>query len=163
MNMQRLKFVIGIVVGVGGLLAASASPAAAYGNGAAYQVGLSFNCQNPVACVASPTNPFGIGGIWGWIVVDNAGNVDGELQFQGHQNADPNLNGTGHIALSGVAVPTHVRLPFIPADPNGNYLLILDCGGGGCHPAFEIDATPGHYSQNFGPGINNELQVAQLP
>jgi len=161
--MQRLKFLIGVVVGVGGLVAASASPAAAYGNGAAYQVGLSFNCQNPVACVASPTNPFGIGGIWGWIVVDNAGNVDGELQFQGHQNADPNLNGSGHIALSGVAVPTHVRLPFIPADPNGNYLLILQCGGGGCHPAIEIDATPGHYSQNSGPGVNNELQVSQLP
>ncbi len=161
--MQRLKFVIGIVLGVGGLLAASASPAAAYGNGAAYQVGLSFNCQNPVACVASSTNPFGIGGIWGWIVVDNANKVDGELQFQGHQNADPNLNGTGHIALSGVAVPTHFQAPFVPADPNGNYLLILQCAAGSCHPAFEIDATPGHYSQNFGPGINNELQVSQLP
>jgi len=121
------------------------------------------NCQNPVACVASPTNPFGIGGIWGWIVVDNAGNVDGELQFQGHQNADPNLNGSGHISLSGFAVPTHFQLPFIPADPNGNYLLIFQCGAGGCQPAFEIEATPGHYAQNVGPGINNELQIAQLP
>jgi len=161
--MHKLKLVIGVVVGVGAILAAGATPAAAYGNGAAYQVGLSFNCQDPVACVASQTNPFGIGGIWGWIVIDNAGNVDGELQFQGHQNADPNLNGTGHLALSGFALPTHFQLPFIPADPNGNYLLIFQCGAGGCQPAFEIDATPGHYSQNFGPGINNELQVAQLP
>ena len=159
--MHKLKFVIGVVVGVGSLLAAGASPAAAYGNGAAYQVGLSFNCQNPVACVASPTNQFGIGGVWGWIVVDNAGNVDGELQFQGHQNANPALNGTGHIALSGFAVQTTQRLPFIPVDPNGSYLLIFPCGG--CQPGFEIDATPGHYAQSFGPGINNELQVSQLP
>ena len=161
--MQKLKLVIGVVLGVGGLLAASASPAAAYGNGAAYQVGLSLNCQNQVACVASPTNPFGIGGIWGWIVIDNAGNVDGELEFQGHQNANPALNGAGHISLSGFAVPTTQRLPFIPADPNGKYLLIVHCGSGGCQPFFEIEATGGHYSQNFGPGITNQLQVSQLP
>ncbi len=161
--MKRLRFVMFIVFGVVGLLAASASPAAAYGNGAAYQVGLSLNCQNPEACVASSTNPFGIGGIWGWIVIDSSGHVDGELEFQGHQNANPALNGTGHISLSGFAVPTHVAFPFIPADPNGNYLLIFQCSSAGCSPAFEIEATGGHYSQNFGPGINNELQVALLP
>ena len=161
--MKRLKFLLFVVVGVVGLLAASASPAAAYGNGAAYQVGLSFNCQNPEACVASSTNPFGIGGIWGWIVIDKAGNADGELEFQGHQNANPALNGAGHIALNGFAVPTTQQLPFVPADPNGNYLLIFQCGTGGCQPFFEIDATAGHYSQNFGPGINNELQVSLLP
>ena len=161
--MQKLRLVIGIVLGVGGLLAASASPAAAYGNGAAYQVGLSLNYQNPAACVAGPTNPFGIGGIWGWIVIDKAGNADGELEFQGHQNANPALNGTGHIALNGFAVPTTQQLPFIPVDPNGKYLLIFQCGSGGCQPFFEIEATGGHYSQNSGPGINNELQVSQLP
>ena len=96
-SLPKLRVSLGIFVGVGCLLLASALPAAAYGNGAAYQVGLSFNCQNLVACVASTTNPFGIGGIWGWIVVDNAGNVDGELEFQGHRNADPSLNGSGHI------------------------------------------------------------------
>ena len=46
---------------------------------------------------------------------------------------------------------------------HGNYLLIFQCGAGGCQPAFEIEATPGHYAQNVGPGINNELQIAQLP
>jgi hypothetical protein len=164
MVINKLRFIVGVVVGVGGLLVAGASPAAAdYGNGAAYQVGLSFNCMNLVACVASPTNPFGIGGIWGWIVVNKTGEVDGELQFQGHQNADPSLNVSGHIKLDGFAVPTHFQLPFIPADPNGNYLLIFQCGPGGCSPGFEIEATGGHYAQNFGPGINNEIQVAQLP
>jgi hypothetical protein len=161
--MQKLKLVIGVVVGVVGLIAASASPAAAYGNGAAYQVGLSLNCQNPVTCVAGPTNPFGIGGIWGWIVIDQAGQVDGELEFQGHQNANPALNGAGHISLSGFAVPTTQRLPFIPADPNGNYLLIFQCGSTGCQPFFEIEATGGHYAQSFGPGTDSELQIAQLP
>ena len=70
--------------------------------------------------MASSTNPFGIGGIWGWIVVDKSGNVDGELEFQGHQNANPALNGTGHISLSGFAVPTTVNLPFIPTDPTAS-------------------------------------------
>lgn len=158
-----IRLVVGAFLASGALLVTSAMPAAAYGNGAAYQVGLSLNCQNPVTCVASQTNPFGIGGIWGWIVIDKSGNVDGELEFQGHQNANPALNGAGHISLSGRAVPTNVQLPFIPADPHGNYLLILQCGSGGCQPFLEIEATGGHYAQNFGPGTNSELQVSQLP
>lgn len=161
--MRGFRYAFGIVVAVGGLLLTSSLPAAAYGNGAVYQVGLSFNCQNQVECVASQSNPFGIGGIWGWIVIDGAGKVDGQLEFQGHQNANPALNGAGHISLSGFAAPTTQRLPFVPADPNGNYLLILQCGGAGCQPVFEIDATPGHYAQDFGPGIHNELQVSRLP
>ncbi len=161
--MRKLRFGLGLIVGIVGLLAAGASPAAAYGNGSAYQVGFSLNCVNLDACVASQNNPFGIGGIWGWIVVDNTGHVDGEAEFQGHQNADPNLNGTGHISFSGVAVPTTFRLPFVPADSTGNYLLILQCGSAGCFPAFEIEATGGHYAQNFGPGIDTEIQIAQLP
>lgn len=162
-SMPKLRVSLGVLFGVGGLIVASAFPAAAYGNGAAYQVGLSVNCMNRVTCVASPTNPFGIGGVWGWIVVDKAGSVDGEIEFQGHQNADPSLNGAGHVSISGFALPTHFQLPFIPADPNGNYLLIVQCGSGGCQPFFEIEATGGHYAQNFGPGINTEIQVSQLP
>lgn len=158
-----IRLVVTSIVASSALLLTSALPAAAYGNGAAYQVGLSLNCQNQVACVAGPTNPFGIGGIWGWIVVDKSGNVDGELEFQGHQNANPALNGAGHISLSGFAVPTTFQLPFVPTDPNGNYLLIFQCGSGGCQPAFEIEATGGHYAQDFGPGIHTELQVSQLP
>jgi hypothetical protein len=161
--MHRLKVSVGVLIGLGALLLAGSIPAAAYGNGASYQVGLSLNCQNPVACVASQTNPFGIGGIWGWIVVDQTGNVDGELEFQGHDNANPALNGTGHISVSGFAVPTTQHLPFVPADPNGQYLLIFQCATGGCHPSFEIEATAGHYVQDFGPGTNSELQVSQLP
>ena len=161
--MRRFKVSLGIRIGVGALFLVSSMPAAAYGNGAAYQVGLSLNCQNQVSCVAGPTNPFGIGGIWGWITVDGAGNVDGELEGQGHQNANPALNGAIHISLSGFAVPTTQHLPFIPADPNGNYLLIFQCGPGGCQPFFEIEATGGHYAQNFGPGVSTEIQVSQLP
>jgi hypothetical protein len=161
--LRRLRITLGVLLASGVLLLVGTAPAAAYGNGAAYQVGLSLNCQNPVACAASQTNPFGIGGVWGWIVVDQSGNVDGELEFQGHQNADPTLNGTGHISVSGFAVPTTQRLLFVPADPNDQYLLIFQCATGGCHPSFEIEATAGHYAQYFGPGTNSELQVSQLP
>ena len=161
--MRKLKVSIGVLIGLCGLLLVTGVPAAAYGNGAAYQVGLSLNCQNQVACGASPSNPFGIGGFWGWITIDQAGNVDGQLEFQGHQNANPALNGAGHISLSGFAVPTTQHLPFIPADPNGNYLLIFQCGSGGCQPIFEIEATGGHYTQKAGPGISTEIQVSRLP
>jgi hypothetical protein len=162
-QVRRFRVTVGVLIGIAGLVLAGSAPAAAYGTGAAYQVGLSFNCQNTVTCVASQSNPFGIGGVWGWIVVDQYGNVDGELEFQGHQNANPALNGSGHLALSAVAVPTTFQAPFTPTDPKGQYLAILQCGSAGCQPVFEIDATPGHYAQNFGPGINNELQVSQLP
>lgn len=161
--MRRFRVSVGILIGVGALFLVSSLPAAAYGNGAAYQVGLSVNCQNQVSCVAGPTNPFGIGGVWGWITVDRTGNVDGELEGEGHQNANPALNGATHISLSGFAVPTTQQLPFIPADPNGNYLLVFQCGSGGCQPFFEIEATGGHYAQNSGPGISTDIQVAQLP
>jgi hypothetical protein len=163
MNMHRLKLSLGVLSAIVGLVFVSAAPAAAYGNGAAYQVGLSLNCQDHVACVASPTNPFGIGGFWGWITIDQAGNVDGQLEAQGHDNANPALNGAQHISLNGFALPTTQRLPFIPADPNGHYLLIFSCGPGGCQPFFEIPATGGHYSQKSGPGISTEIQVSQLP
>jgi len=159
--MHRLKISLGVLSAIVALVFVSAAPAAAYGNGAAYQVGLSLGCENPVACVASPANPFGIGGIWGWITIDNAGNVDGQLEFQGHQNANPALNGAHHISLSGFAVPTTFQAPFIPADPDGRYLAIFQSGSS--QPAFEIEATGGHYSGESGPGVHTSIQVNVLP
>ena len=159
--MHRLKLSLGILSAIAGLIFVSAAPAAAYGNGAAYQVGLSLNCQDQVACVAGPTNPFGIGGFWGWITIDQNGNVDGQLEAQGHDNANAAFNGAQHISLNGFAVPTTQQFPFIPTDPNGRYLLIFQQGIP--FPFFEIEATGGHYQLKSGPGISTNIQVSQLP
>src|SRR5215472_15570003 len=81
-----------VALGVGGSVNASA-----YGTEHVFQITLSENCVNPTLCVAGPTNPFGIGGIWGWVEPDADGTAEAQVQFQGHSNADPSLNGSGHL------------------------------------------------------------------
>jgi len=58
-----------------GTVAASALPASAAGNGSmgVYQVGLSFNCDNPSACQGGG----GLGGFWGWWEFDSPTNNPG--------------------------------------------------------------------------------------
>ncbi len=60
----------------------SASPAAAYGNDAIYQIEFSLNCtdRNSTFC----TQVVGLGGLWGWIAVGNDGFADVEATFCGH-------------------------------------------------------------------------------
>src|SRR5439155_5514039 len=61
-----------------------AAPASAYGGGAAHdmwQVGLSFNCDNPDYCGPD------LGGFWGWVEFDRAGTTtwgDAALAGCGH-------------------------------------------------------------------------------
>ena len=138
--------------------------AAAYGTEHVYQITLSENCQNPSACVASASNPFGIGGIWGWIEPDSDGTAEAAIEFQGHQNANPFLNGSGHITGTGsrwsiFASPTPP--PFTPPDPNGMYIGVsLQSPFGPIMVAFP--ATPGHYVVNMGPGMNENISVVKM-
>jgi hypothetical protein len=145
----------------------------AYGTEHLYEVTLSYNCQNATICASSP---FGIGGIWGWLEPDTGGMADGQLTFQGHQNADPSLNGVGKS--TGVEGWTMVNCPsadplcfFValeqpPTDPNGNYFVFFtdfSIGGG---PPFTLPvvtpATPGHYSLHVAPGVFSNATVTQL-
>jgi hypothetical protein len=169
---MRLFHRLGILAPAGllavNLLGASAPVASAYGTEHLYQVTLSENCQNPVTCVASAQNPFGIGGIWGWIEPDGmpgdkSGMADAQLQFQGHQNAQAFLNGAGHITgpLPWSIVSSAQPLPGSPPDPNGKYFSFLLSTGGQTIP-FATPATPGQYQFSIGPGDNLAITITQM-
>ena len=146
------------------LMMASATSAAGCGTEHVYQITLSENCMNPVACIASPSNPFGIGGIWGWIEPDSDGSAEAAIEFQGHQNANPFLNGAGHITGAGgswFSFSSPTPPPFTPADPSGHYIGVnLQTAFGPITLAFP--ATPGHYGDTFGPGMNSQITVTLM-
>jgi hypothetical protein len=152
----------------GGVLAASPTTVSAYGTVHLYEITLSYNCMNAALC--APT-PFGIGGLWGWIEPDSGGMVDGALQFQGHQNANPALNGTGHtIGFQGWSVISCPGAPDCalldpeqtPPDPSGRYFDILaDFNTIGVLPVL-VPATPGKYSVHSAPGVFSEATVTAL-
>ena len=152
---------------------ASAQPAHAYGRLAAWQVGLSFNCDNPTLCASQ-----GLGGCWGWAEFDSDLTADAQLTGCQHFTGGP-AGGAQHTS-------SDVSAPFIWfVGPNGDFFLtgetdtITGKGVGGpttvtiAYPAptyFDtgIPAQAGHYSARtlYGmqapPGMNFEIQVTQL-
>lgn len=150
--------------------------AGAYGTDHLFEIGLSYNCQNIPVC-SQPSNPFGVGGLWGWVEPGTNDMVDGQLQFQGHANANrPYLNGEGHTTgFSGWAIITCTNSEQtspdcgllgpegVPSDPNGQYFDIgADFGTTiGLLPVV-TPATPGSYSLHAGPGIFDEVSVHQV-
>src|SRR5215471_12850543 len=96
-----LVFIVGSVI-VGSVIVGSmrVQTAHAYGNTALWQVGLSFNCDNPSVCGA--TN---LGGFWGWVEFDSGGLGDAELTGCGHlqggpaSGAQPPFGGADHISV----------------------------------------------------------------
>ncbi len=153
---HRLLLAVAAIVAFGACTTASTSHALAYGGGPAlYQITMSFNCQNKTLCVASPSNPFGIGGGWGWI--DLSSNLTGDIQFegQGHDNADPALNGAVHFAGDVSAVVLQM--------PSGPLLVIQGTSGTALGFVIGLPATPGHYQlPPTGPGISNQVQISMV-
>lgn len=154
--------VLAVVAAVGA--ATGATGAKAYGTEHLFQITLSENCVNPALCVASAQNPFGIGGIWGWIEPDQGGTADTAVVAQGHSNANPSLNGTTHFPSTWdwtvINLPTPPPPLVSPPDPNGNYFLFTIPGV----PFFQFltPATPGHYNLRLGPGISADITVTQM-
>jgi len=137
--------------------------ASAYGTEHLFQITLSENCVNPTLCVAGPQNPFGIGGIWGWVEPDSDGTAEAQVQFQGHSNADPSLNGSGHLPTVWnwqIASLPPPPLFVSPKDPNNNYFVFTIAAFPGF--VFITPATPGHYHGSLGPGINTDVTVVQM-
>jgi hypothetical protein len=145
----------------------------AYGTEHLYEVTLSYNCQNTALCASSP---FGIGGLWGWLEPDTGGSADGALTFQGHQNADPSLNGVGHsTAFLGYTIincpganPLCGLVGVIPTpiDPNGSYFVFFVQFTSKGVPPFVLPvvtpATPGHYALQGAPGVSSNATVTEL-
>jgi len=156
------------------LFAVHVDGSSAYGTDHLYQVTLSYNCMNSTLC--APT-PFGIGGIWGWIEPDGTkgatagSDVDGQVQFQGHSNANPALNGAGHSTgfegwqtfdCPSSPLCALVAAEGVPPDPSGKYFAFFtDFGGLGTLPVV-TPATPGNYSAHPAPGIASTAHITLM-
>lgn len=166
--MRRLLVLMAAIAAAVGL---SASPANAYGGGAAHdmwQVGLSFNCNNPDVCGAD------LGGFWGWVEFDRS--VDGkqtwgdaELAFCAHGG---DLTGAGHESIEieswtiepGSAGPKTFFVSGEETDTFRGSKTTYDI----THEDTGISAVPGHYSTTDvlgikAPGVAVQIQVAFRP
>lgn len=172
--MRRVGAMVVAFVASVALMAGFASSAGAYGGGAAHdmwQIGISFNCNNPSLCGDET------GGFWGWAEFDRAGTQtwgDAELTGCGHTVGGiggPGGAGAGHFAID-------VHSWYI--GPNGDFWVTSETDtfvGHGPPVSQEftpenedtgVPAAPGHYSTTdlFGssaPGLAFEIQVAFRP
>lgn len=159
------------------LAAGFASSARAYGGGASHdtwQIGLSFNCDNPSLCGG------GGGGFWGWVEFDrfSDGTITGDAQLTGcghfGPGGGPHSAGAGHYSIDATSVQIG---PAQPGDPNYNpdstlngqtfYIDSNVVNGVTDDPEFlgdsGIPAEAGHYSDHEAPGITNLIQVSYRP
>jgi len=147
---------------------ARAPSAHAYGRLAQWQIGLSFNCDNPSICGAN-----GLGGFWGWAEFDSDNTADAQLTGCQHFHGGP-AGGAQHMSVdatgwtidptTGDFVVTS-EIDTITGHTGGPPITVVipseyfDTG---------IPAAAGHYSSQtlFGmqapPGTNFEMQVTQL-
>src|SRR5436853_4571264 len=99
--MRRSIVMVAALAAAAALAAGFASSAGAYGGGASHdtwQVGLSFNCDNPTFCGNN------LGGFWGWVEFDRAGTQtwgDAQLTGCGHSvgGGGPGSAGAGHVVM----------------------------------------------------------------
>ena len=130
------------------LLAGAPVASASYGKLAVYQIALSQNCNNPAYCLGGEE---GLGGSWGWAVLNSDGTGDLQITFCGH--APGQGGGAGHEDVDFYA--WHI-------DQNGFFFI-----DSASDPNFEgetpIPATPGHYSEHPAPGVAIEIQVTKIP
>jgi hypothetical protein len=138
-------------------LAAAASlvgttSARAYGGKAAYQVGLSFNCDNKTSAFCAP-DLFGLGGFWGWYAFNSDGTSDAQLTFCSHSQGP---SGAFHSSQDGIWTTAPPQVPLF-----GNSLdFYTSTDGGTTWQVTMVPATAGHYSAKLAPGVSAEVQVA---
>jgi hypothetical protein len=174
--MRRLRVLvasIGLSLAMAGALAV---PAGAYGGGAdhdMWQVGISFNCNNPDICGPN------LGGFWGWAEFDRSTDGQttwGDAQLTGCSHSvgggGPGSAGAGHFSAEieswfigpGSAGPqTFIASGEMTTVGHGTKVTTgfvnMDTG---------IPAQPGHYNTAdvFGfsaPGVAVQIQVAFRP
>lgn len=158
-----LALALAIAVSVG----MTRAPAAhAYGRLALWQVGLSFNCNNPTYCGSQ------LGGFWGWAEFDSDGTADAQLTGCDHMQGG-RAGGAQHFASSGTWTTLPGQFDFFLTSETDTFT-----GRSGGPPvtvtipseSFDtgIPAQAGHFSAQtlFGmqapPGTNFEIQVTQL-
>jgi hypothetical protein len=146
--MSRFKLLVASVLTAGAaLLLAAPAAHADYGNLAKYQITFSENCNNASLCLAGEE---GLGGDWGWAVLNTDGTGDLQITFCGHQ---PGVGGgAGHEAVDIYAWHIADGVFFIDSASDPNFV--------GPTP---IPGAPGHYSQHPAPGVAIEITVTAIP
>jgi hypothetical protein len=176
--MRRFTALIVALVATAALAAGFASSAGAYGGGATHdtwQVGMSFNCDNPSFCGSD------LGGFWGWVEFDRFanGSITGDAQLTGCGHTvgggGPGSAGAGHQSVDITAA--HIG-PGGPDDPPGVSVFYIDhnvvtstfqgqtvttvddpefLGDSG------IPSDAGHYAFHPAPGVAGTIQVSFRP
>jgi hypothetical protein len=150
-----------------------ASPAGAYGGGAnhdMWQVGMSFNCNNPSLCDDE------LGGFWGWVEFDRSADGtqtwgDAEAAFCFHTVGGGGA-GAGHTSIEieswtiapGSAGPQTFFASGEETDTSRGIKNTFDF----TNQDTGIPAVPGHYNTNdvlgfSAPGVAIQIQVAFRP
>jgi hypothetical protein len=157
------------------LALAVSSPVGAYGGGAAHdmwQVGISFNCNNPDFCGSN------LGGFWGWAEFDRSadGQVtwgDAELTGCSHTVGGGGFSGAAHISFEieswtiepGSAGPQTFFVSGEETDMFRGDKVTFDV----THMDTGVSAVQGHYSTSdvlgfdAPPGVAIQIQVAFRP
>ena len=152
------------------LLVGSAGTAGAYGGGAdhdMWQVGISFNCNNPDFCGSN------LGGFWGWVEFDRSadGTVtwgDAELAACTHTVGGGGFAGAVHISIEIESWTIESGMFVINGEETDSFrgtkttFDVVDFPTG-------VPAEPGHYTADdvLGfdppPGVAIQIQVAFRP
>jgi hypothetical protein len=140
---------MGLVMATAMLLIGAPSASASYGKLAQYQITFSQNCNNPDYCLGGDE---GLGGDWGWAVLNKDGTGDLQIAFCGHL---PGVGGGGgHEDVDIYA--WHID--------TANGVFFIDSAS---DPGFEgdtpIPATPGQYNLHPAHGVNIEITVTKIP
>jgi hypothetical protein len=177
-HMRRLLLISAALAAAAALAGGFASSAGAYGGGASHdtwQVGLSFNCNNPSFCGND------LGGFWGWVEFDRAadGTITGDAEFAGCGHSvggDGPGGGAGHADIDFTSVQIGPSQPGDPNYPDGqvfyvDHNVVTTTGHGPPVTVTDDDdflgdtgipVEAGHYSFHA-PGVAFVLQVAYRP
>jgi hypothetical protein len=107
--MRKCLIGLGTVLVVAAVAAVFVRSASAYGGGATHdtwQVGISFNCDNPASPLCQgPQGEPELGGFWGWVEFDRSGTQtwgDAQLTGCGHTTGGggPGSAGAGHESVA---------------------------------------------------------------
>jgi hypothetical protein len=155
------------------MLVVGAGSASAYGGDGSmdvYQIGISFNCDNPSFCGSE-----NLGGFWGWGELDHnptTGANTGDAQLTGCSHGG-GFNGASHTSeditdwhiAPGSAGPQTFFVSGVDTDTFRGQRQVVPFSDND----IGVPALPGHYSstQIFGfstpPGVSAQIQVAFKP
>ena len=146
--MRRRGLTLGLCTAIA---LSAAAPAGAATSHQEWQVGFSFNCDNPSVCGAD-----GLGGFWGWYAFYSDGTGDAALTGCGHtvHGGGPGSAGAGH---------ENVDIEAWHVDPVSGDFVIDTSTPSDAEGDTGIPAAPGHYSLHPAPGVSDNISVRLNP